>query len=64
MCRANLQEFVEQFQFIELSAAQMADKRAATEAIIASANLQSGAFCSCCLFVGIPLLVLPPLFMS
>ncbi|CDI86233.1 myosin A, putative [Eimeria praecox] len=42
--RRQFQEFVEQFQFIDLSAAKMADKRAATEAIIASANLQSGAY--------------------
>ncbi|CDJ56122.1 hypothetical protein EMWEY_00014750 [Eimeria maxima] len=42
--RRQFQEFVEQFQFIDLTAASMADKRAATEAIIASANLQSGAY--------------------
>lgn len=37
-----VQEFVEQFQFIDISAAKQTDKKAATQAILASANLESG----------------------
>ncbi|KAL8425451.1 hypothetical protein Efla_006850 [Eimeria flavescens] len=42
--RRTFQEFVQQFQFIDMAAAQMADKKESVQAIVTSAQLEQGTY--------------------